>query len=149
MSSSADIDGIDRAILDLLVANGRRSITEIAERVNLSPAPVKRRIDRLEKLGVITGYTALIDQSRIGTGFEAFTEIRFSGSTDVASIVAAATALPEVVEVFTIAGDTDALVRIRVDSVQHLQSVVDTFRRGAGVIGTKTLMVLGAWRRSC
>lgn len=148
MSASAEIDATDREILDLLLENGRRTVTEIAERVNLSPAPVSRRIDRLEKLGVITGYTAVIDYSKLGAGFEAFTEVRFNGSTDVAAIIAAATARPEVIEVFTIAGDPDALVRIRVSSVQHLQQVVDSFRRAGGVIGTKTLMVMGSWRRS-
>jgi DNA-binding Lrp family transcriptional regulator len=146
--ATGEIDAIDRAILDLLLENGRRTVTEIAQRVNLSPAPVKRRIDRLEKLGIITGYTAVLDYSRLGAGFEAFTEIRFTGSTDVESIIAAATALPEVIEVFTIAGDPDALVRIRVSSVQHLQQVVDSFRRGGDIVGTKTLMVLGSWRRS-
>lgn len=140
------LDAIDHAILDLLVENARRTVTEIAELVNLSLAPVKRRIDRLEKIGVITGYTAIIDHSRLGAGFEAFTEIRFTGSTDVASIISMATARPEVIELFTIAGDPDALVRVRVNSVQHLQDVVDNFRQAGGVIGTKTLMVLGSWR---
>ncbi len=95
---------------------------------------------------MITGYTAIIDHSRLGAGFEAFTEIRFTGSTDVASIISMATARPEVIELFTIAGDPDALVRVRVNSVQHLQDVVDNFRQAGGVIGTKTLMVLGSWR---
>lgn len=142
------VDDVDRAILELLLENGRRTVTEIAERVNLSPAPVKRRIDRLERIGVITGYTAIIDQSRLGAGFEAFAELRFAGTTKVAAITAAATSLPEVIEVFTVAGDPDALVRIRVNSVQHLEQVVDNLRRNGQVIGTKTLMVLGSWRRS-
>ena len=142
------MDAIDRAILELLVKDARRSITDIAEKVNLSVAPVKRRIDRLEHSGVITGYTALVDHSRLGAGFEAFTELRFAGDTKVEAITGAAKSIPEVIEVFTVAGDPDALVRIRVENLQHLQQVVDNLRQSGKVIGTKTLMVLGSWRRS-
>ncbi|MEU1785326.1 Lrp/AsnC family transcriptional regulator [Streptomyces sparsogenes] len=148
MNDSEGVDGIDRAILELLIQDGRRTVTDIAQRVNMSPSPVKRRIDRLERLGVIVGYTTVVDHSRLGATFEAFTELRFAGDTDVESITAAVTAVPEVVEVFTTAGDPDALVRVRVGSVQHLRQVIDQIRRGGSVIGTKTLMVLGTWRRS-
>jgi len=147
MSAVRQVDEIDRTIIRLLVENGRRSVLDIAERVNLTPAPVKRRIDRLERLGVIAGYTAVIDQSRLDGGLEAFTELRFAGDTNVESITNSAASLPEVIEVFTVAGDPDALVRIRADSVQHLQQVVDSLRKNAEVIGTKTLIVLGSWRR--
>jgi Lrp/AsnC family leucine-responsive transcriptional regulator len=146
--SSEEIDDVDRAILDLLVADGRRTVLDVAGHVNLSASAVKRRIDRLERIGVITGYTALIDHTRLGVSLEAFTELRFAGNTKVESITRAATRLPEVVEVFTIAGDPDALVRLRVTSVKHLQAVVDNLRRDGSVIGTKTLMVLDSWRRS-
>jgi len=115
---------------------------------NLSASAVKRRIGRLERIGVITGYTALIDHSRLGVSLEAFTELRFAGNTNVESITRAATRLPEVIEVFTVAGDPDALVRLRVTSVKHLQAVVDNLRRDDSVIGTKTLMVLDSWRKS-
>lgn len=49
-----------------------------------------------------------------------------------------------VIEVFTIGGDPDALVRIRVDSVQHLEQVINNLRKSGLVIGTKTLMVLSS-----
>ncbi|MFC8511800.1 Lrp/AsnC family transcriptional regulator [Streptomyces sp. NPDC057257] len=147
MTDAVDLDGVDRKILDLLVQDGRRSISDIAEQVNLSPAPVKRRIDRLQRSGVIMGYTAIIDHSRLGDSIEAFTELRFAGDTGVDSIPGTVIGLPEVVEVFTVAGDPDALVRVRVRSVQHLQQVIDRMRRSGRVIGTKTLMILGSHRR--
>lgn len=143
-----EVDDVDRAILRVLLADGRCPLTEVAQRVNLSPAPVKRRIDRLERIGMITGYTALVDQSLLGGGFEAFVEVRFAGNTNVRTITAAAAAVPEVSEIFTVAGDPDALVHISVNSVQHLQEVVDNLRKNQQIIGTKTLIVLGSWRRS-
>jgi Lrp/AsnC family transcriptional regulator, leucine-responsive regulatory protein len=147
MESNIAVDAIDRRILDLLVDDGRRSIVDIAHRIQLSPAATKRRIDRLEHSGVIRGYTAILDHRFLGTGFEAFTELRFAGNVEVAAIQQETTAVPEVLEVYTIAGDPDALVRIRVSSVEHLQQVVDALRHRTGVVGTKTLMVLGSWRR--
>jgi Lrp/AsnC family transcriptional regulator, leucine-responsive regulatory protein len=141
------VDSVDRTILDLLAKDGRRSIADIAGRVNLSPSPVKRRIDRLERIGVIVGYTVLVDHNRLGGGFEAFAELRFAGDTNVEDITMAAINVPEVVEVFTMAGDPDSLVRLRVRSVRHLREVIDQLRRSGAVIGTKTLMVLGSWRR--
>ena len=131
MISARPVDEVDRHIISLLVENGRRSVLDIAERVQLTPAPVKRRIDRLERLGVIAGYTTVIDQSRLDGGLEAFTELRFAGNTDVDSIKKAAASLPEVIEVFTVAGDPDALIRIRADNVHHLQQVVDGLRKHA------------------
>jgi DNA-binding Lrp family transcriptional regulator len=142
------LDEVDHRILDLLREDARRTIADIATRVNLSTAPVKRRIDRLERCGVIAGYTVVLDHGAFEGSLEAFTEIRFTGDTDVSHILESASAQPEVDEVFAIAGDPDALVRIRADNVEHLQRVINQLRRDASIVGTKTLMVLGAWSRA-
>lgn len=144
---SADLDTIDRRILDLLVEDGRSTATDVGRIVGLSPAAAKRRIDRLERNGLIRGYTAVLDHERLGQRLEAFTELRFAPGTQVADIDGAVGHLPEVVEAFTLAGEPDALVRLRVDDVDHLKRVIDLIRRGrhggAKVVGTKTLIVLG------
>jgi Lrp/AsnC family leucine-responsive transcriptional regulator len=143
-----DIDSVDRRILELLVADARRSASEIGRLVNLSPAAAKRRIDRLEAAGVVKGYTAILDHAQLGGHLEAFTELRFAPGTQVDDIDHAVADLPEVVESFTLAGDPDALVRLRVRDVDHLKRVIDRVRRarrgGAKIVGTKTLIVLGA-----
>src|SRR6201999_229341 len=126
----ANLDDIDEAILELLVEDGRRSASEIGRRVGLSPAAAKRRIDRLEERGIITGYTATLDHQQLGSEIEAFAEVRFQASTQVGDIDEAFTALPELVESFTIAGDPDALVRLRVTDLDHLKRVIDKMRRG-------------------
>jgi Lrp/AsnC family transcriptional regulator, leucine-responsive regulatory protein len=148
MAAPVQVDEIDRRIIDLLREDARRTIADIATRVSLSAAPVKRRIDRLERAGVIAGYTVLLDHAKIGPSIDAFTELRYAGDADVDEIVAAVTQLPEVREVFTTAGDPDALVRIRVEDVAHLKRVVNHLRRSGRVTGTKTLMVLERWSRA-
>jgi Lrp/AsnC family transcriptional regulator, leucine-responsive regulatory protein len=139
----ADLDDIDAQIIDLLVQDGRRSASEVGRRVGLSPAAAKRRIDRLEQVGVIVGYRAVLDHAKLGSQIEAFTELRFAGTTQVDDIEGAVSGLSEVVEAFTIAGDPDALVRIRVTDLDHLKRVVDRIRRSGKITGTKTLIVLG------
>lgn len=147
MTTHVHVDALDHQILELLREDARRTIADIATHVNLSSAPVKRRIDRLRELGVIAGYTVVLDHSLIGPSIDAFTELRFAGDADIDEILRAVEQIPEIREVFTMAGDPDALLRIRVDDVEHLKRVVNRLRRTGRVTGTKTLMVLDHWSR--
>jgi Lrp/AsnC family leucine-responsive transcriptional regulator len=148
MTDPAALDDTDRQIIDLLREDARRTIADIAKAVSLSPAPVKRRIDRLEQLGVIAGYTVVLNQARLGPSVDAFVEVRMLGNASLDDITGAITDIPEVREVFTVAGDPDALVRIRLESVAHLKAVVNALRLSGRVTGTKTLMVLDHWSRA-
>lgn len=143
MSERVQIDETDRRILALLEEDARRTIADISTHVNLSPAPVKRRIDRLERQGVIAGYRVVLDHGKLGSEIEAFTEVRLDGQADADAIAAEIAQRPEVREVFTMAGDPDALVRIRVADVAHLKQTVNQLRRSRNVTGTKSLIVLG------
>jgi DNA-binding Lrp family transcriptional regulator len=140
-----DLDRVDHAILDLLRENARRTLADIGDHVGLSASAVKRRVDRLQAVGVIVGYTVQLDQAKLGRHLEAFTELRFAGDTKVNEIATVAKTLPEVQAVFTTAGDPDALVWIRVKDVADLTRVIDLLRRSGKVVGTKTLMVLDTW----
>jgi DNA-binding Lrp family transcriptional regulator len=142
-----DVDEIDRRLIALLKEDARRTYSEMAGRVGLSVAAVKRRVDRLRETGVITAFTVQVDHAKLGWPVEAFTELRYLGTTRVSEMVRSTATLPEVQAIFTIAGDPDVLVQLRVRDLAHLQQVIDTLRRAGNVTGTKTLMVLGAWRR--
>ncbi|WP_404352389.1 Lrp/AsnC family transcriptional regulator [Phycicoccus jejuensis] len=140
------MDAVDRQILELLASHARTPVSEIARQVGLSAAPVARRIERLERAGVIKGYVAVLDEGKSGR-LEAFTEIRLHGDTDSAEVSELLRHLPEVRQYFTIAGDPDAVVRIVVSDVGHLQRVVNAMRRTGKVAGTKTLIVMDSWSR--
>lgn len=148
MPNGTHVDEIDRQILDLLRMDARRTVRDIAHRIGLTVAPTKRRIDRLERSGVIEGYTVRVDSSRVGAGLEAVVELRVVGDMDLQTILSFASQIPEVKEVVTIAGDPDALVRVRADNVHDLQRVVNLLRTGGSVTGTKTLVILGSWTRT-
>jgi Lrp/AsnC family leucine-responsive transcriptional regulator len=147
-SSNESIDGTDRRIVDVLRRHGRATLAEIGQEVWLSAPAVKRRIDRLERLGVIQGYTAVIDDSRLGFGLEAFAELQFVGTAPVGSIESMVEEVPEIHALFTIAGDPDALAWIKARDVPDLTRVIDHIRRTGMVTGTKTLIVLGSRIRS-
>jgi Lrp/AsnC family transcriptional regulator, leucine-responsive regulatory protein len=140
------LDGTDFEILALLAANARRSLADIAARVSLSAPAVKRRIDRLETEGIITGYTVNVDHARLGHPLEAFIELRFLGSTQVHDLTSTIAGVESVRAAWTLAGDPDMLVRVRVKSVNQLKDVVNDLRKSGRVTGTKTMMVLDAWR---
>jgi Lrp/AsnC family transcriptional regulator, leucine-responsive regulatory protein len=146
--AAPDVDATDLEIIELLRGDARRTLADIAGRVSLSSAAVKRRIDRLERDGVITGYTVLVDHAKLGQPLQAFTELRFAGNSPVDQIAAIADGIPEVQTVFTTAGDPDALAWIRVRDVEDLKRVIDLLRRSGRVTGTKTLMVLGTSTRA-
>jgi DNA-binding Lrp family transcriptional regulator len=141
------MDSTDRAIIDALARDARQSASQIGRLVGLSPPAAKRRIDRLEQIGLIRGYTVVLDHRLAGDQIEAFIELRFAPGTQVAEVDTAVTDLPEVVESFTLAGDPDALARVRVRDLDHLKTVVDRIRRGRPngptIITTRTVIVLG------
>jgi Lrp/AsnC family leucine-responsive transcriptional regulator len=144
----AILDSTDRQIVDALVGDARRSASEVGRMVGLSPPAAKRRINRLERIGLIRGYTVLLDHRLAGQQIEAFIELRFAPGTQVDDIDTAVTSLPEVVESFTLAGDPDALARVRVRDLDHLKQVVDQIRRGRRggpkILTTRTVIVLGS-----
>jgi Lrp/AsnC family leucine-responsive transcriptional regulator len=142
--SEIDLDAIDWSILRLLQEDARRTLGDIGKRVGLSAPAVKRRVDRLEARGVITGYTARLDHSKLGRPLEAFAELRFAGTARVDAIEGIVDDVPEIEAVFTVAGDPDALAWIRVRDVDDLKRVIDQIRATGKVTGTKTLMVLGS-----
>jgi Lrp/AsnC family transcriptional regulator, leucine-responsive regulatory protein len=139
-----ELDATDLEIVELLREDARRTLADVGERVSLSAPAVKRRVDRLERDGVILGYTALVDHALLGRPLQAFTELRFAGNLPVDQIAGIAQDIPEVQTIFTTAGDPDALAWIRVRDVDDLKRVIDLLRRSGRVTGTKTLMVLGS-----
>ncbi|GAA0533069.1 AsnC family transcriptional regulator [Saccharopolyspora subtropica] len=145
--ADATLDATDREILELLREDARRTLSDIATRVTLSTAAVKRRIDRMQELGVILGYTVQVDHAKLGWGVEAFIELRFLGTSGVDEIIQTTTRMPEAQAVFTIAGDPDALVWLRVRDMAHLQRTIDEIRRSHRVTSTKTLIALDSWMR--
>jgi Lrp/AsnC family transcriptional regulator, leucine-responsive regulatory protein len=139
------LDDIDHNILALLRENARRTLADIGDHVSLSVAAVKRRIERLERDGVIKGYTTRVDMSGLDEGIEVIMEVYCADRTSPGDIRPSFEHVEEVVSGFTVSGEPDVLLRLRVDSVSHLEQVVERLRRDPNVVRTKTMLVLSTF----
>lgn len=109
------MDDIDQAIIAELMADGRISNVELADRVLLTPAPCLRRVQRLESDGVIKGYRAVIDPAAIGRAFEVFIDVVLTNDlASVSTFEDTLAALDEVVEIHRLFGTPDYLIRVAV-----------------------------------
>jgi DNA-binding Lrp family transcriptional regulator len=108
------MDQIDRRILAELQEDGRLTVTELADRVQLTAAPCHRRLRELERTGIITGYRAVVDPAAVGLGFEAIVSVTLdrgdAGTVD--AFEAALAAIPQVRHAERLFGDPDYLVRV-------------------------------------
>lgn len=121
------MDAIDRKILAELQVEGRLTVTELAERVRLSPAPCHRRLRELERAGVITGYRAVVEPAAVGLGFEALVSVTMSHE-DAATIRDFENRLAEIPEVRhaeRLFGDPDYVLRVVTRDLPSYVSVRD------------------------
>jgi DNA-binding Lrp family transcriptional regulator len=121
------MDAIDRKMLAELQAEGRLTVTELAQRVQLSVAPCHRRLRELERTGVIRGYRAVVDADAIGLGFEVLVNVTMDRE-DAATIEAFETGLAQVAEVRhaeRLFGDPDYLVRVVTTDLAAYQALRD------------------------
>lgn len=109
-------DEINDRILRELSRQGRLSNLELAERVGLSPSACLRRVQELERRGVITGYRAVLDRAKQGVGFVAYITVGLSQHTKPAQqrFEQAMIAAPQVRECHNITGTVEYLLRVEV-----------------------------------
>jgi len=110
----SEIDQIDERILRVLSLEGRISNVDLAERVGLSPSACLRRVQALERAGIIAGYRAVIDPAARGTGFTACVAVGLSSHTKASqeAFERAITRSPEVRECHNITGSYEYLLRV-------------------------------------
>ncbi|HEY6312376.1 MAG TPA: Lrp/AsnC family transcriptional regulator [Streptosporangiaceae bacterium] len=108
------MDAVDRKILAELQADGRLTITELAQRVSLSVAPCHRRLRELERTKAIRGYRAVIDPAAIGFGFEVLVQVTMDreDAATIASFESGLAGIPEVRHAERLFGDPDYLIRV-------------------------------------
>ena len=126
MSSQLEnIDEDDRRILRALQTDATRSLEVLADMLNLSTNAVWRRIKRLEAAGVIARRVALIDPEKVGLGMTVFVGVKTSDHSEewLEQFARASTALPEVVEIYRLAGETDYMLKLLVRDVADYDRV--------------------------
>jgi Lrp/AsnC family leucine-responsive transcriptional regulator len=118
------IDDIDRKILNELQLDARISYAELGRRVGLTTPAVIERVRKLEDSGIVTGYRAEIDPSKVGLPIIAFIRMSISG-VDYSHIIEVAEESSEVLECHRGTGGDSFIMKVAVSSVEHLQEVID------------------------
>jgi DNA-binding Lrp family transcriptional regulator len=117
------LDELDLQILDMIKGNARLSIRELARALKRSPSVIHRRLKRLERLGIVKGYTALLDYTKLGYGIHALTLLQVEGEhiTDVERMLAQEA---NVRAVYDITGEYDIAIITVFSSVSELDSFI-------------------------
>ncbi|HEY0215139.1 MAG TPA: Lrp/AsnC family transcriptional regulator [Cellulomonas sp.] len=141
------IDDIDREIVRRLAADPRASQRQLAREIKMSGPAVGERIARLERSGVIRGYTVSVDWAALGYPVLAYIPITVAPGADLAQILGDLRALPELEELVAMTGTYDFLARFRLRDHAHLQALLlESMWQIEGLQRIETMLSLGEVR---
>ena len=141
---AADLDAVDRRILTALHADARMPNNALAEAVGIAPSTCHGRVRRLQELGVIRGFHADIDPAAIGLGLQAMIAVSLqSGARGrIRDFIANIRRLPQVMDVYFLAGADDFILHVAARDTEDLRSfVVENLNADTDVAGTQTSLI--------
>lgn len=139
------LDDIDLRLVELLRRDGRMSNAALADAVGLAPSTCLARVRSLRERGVITGFSAQVDQRALGKSLQALIGVRIRAGArhQMAQFLHELRAVPDVVQVFFLGGDEDFLVHVAVRDADAVREfVLDNLSAHPAVAGTRTSLVL-------
>jgi Lrp/AsnC family transcriptional regulator len=118
------MDDVDRKLLGLLQEDSTIGMSQLAERVGLSPTPVWKRIQKMEQAGVIARRVAIIEPETVGIGLIVFVAIEAHEHTPewLGAFAAALEAMPEVMDAYRMAGEVDYMLRVAVPDMAEFDA---------------------------
>ena len=121
------MDRTDKKIIAELQADGRLSLTELADKVGLSLSPCHRRVKNLEETGIISGYRAQIDTARLGLSFSVivFVSLEKADRQAVSSFEKAVVDVPEVISAQRLFGNPDYMLHVLTRDMESFQRLYD------------------------
>jgi Lrp/AsnC family leucine-responsive transcriptional regulator len=142
------LDPTDLKILGLLEKDARLSNQAIGEAVGLTASSVFERVKKLEKKGVIRGYAALVDPAAVGRPIAAFIRLMVGAARGPGSVADICRAEPEVLECHHVAGEDCYILKVRTESPQGLERLVERLRRESEVQRSVTAIVFSTAKES-
>ncbi|MFI5777381.1 Lrp/AsnC family transcriptional regulator [Nocardia sp. NPDC051570] len=139
--AKAALDEIDRLLIRELMADGRATLSNLAEKANLSVSAVQSRVRRLEARGVIRGYTAKVDPEALGQLLSAFVAITPLDPSQPDDAPALLQHIPGIEECHSVAGDESYMLLVRVASPRHLEQLLQEIRATANVRTRSTIIL--------
>lgn len=137
-------DKLDRELLALLQANARASAADLARQLGTARTTVLSRLARLERDGVVAGYTVRLAQDLQSQGLQAFVGLSVEPRAG-RSIETQLERMPEVRQLCAVSGEFDYVLLLRADSASRLNTLLDDIRTLEGVVRTTTSVAL-AWK---
>jgi len=145
------LDATDKKILRVLLTQGRLNNNQLAEQVGLSPSPCWQRVRRLENEDYIQGYTAVLNQEKIGAGETVLIEVTLDRHDDevLDNFGNTMAAMPEVLEVYMTTGEYDYFIKVAVDGTKgYEQFLRKRLYKIPGIRHTRSSFTLRCLKRS-
>jgi Lrp/AsnC family leucine-responsive transcriptional regulator len=145
------IDDKDKKILRILRSNGRITLTELGEKVNLSPASVRGRVKKLERLGAIRGYSAIVDQAFLDEYVSVFFELKLAiDDHTLDGILRRLSERREVRDLYRVSGESQIVIRANFRDNEEVKRFVALLRHllGKNLEKVTTKIVLETFKES-
>ena len=146
-----DLDLIDQRLLELLQINADSTIKALALELNLSTTAVHERIKKLERNGVITHYTAIVDKKKVGRDFVVLCHIQLEKhrQESIQEFEAEVSSLQEVLEVYHVSGQSDYILKVCVaDMEAYREFVVNKLTKIKHIGSTQSTFVISEVKNS-
>ena len=127
MSTDPQLDSVGLRILQVLQDDARLSFSELGRRVKLSSPAVAERVRRMEDHGLITGYQAMLDPSKLGYPILAFIHLKITSDQHQRFATVAHT-LREIMECHHVTGQDGYMIKVIASSMAHLEHVIAQLR---------------------
>jgi Lrp/AsnC family leucine-responsive transcriptional regulator len=142
-NSSIDIDPLDLKILLALLTDGRITWAKLGSDIGLSGPSTVERVRKLERRGIIDGYTVQVDPEALGYGLLAFISVSMSDASHHHELLGWVAATPEVQECHVVAGAHDYLLKVRCRNSAHLEELLrEHVRAIPGVAHTESTIAM-------
>jgi Lrp/AsnC family transcriptional regulator for asnA, asnC and gidA len=140
------IDALDMKIIRALQADARKPIVQIANETGANEATVRRRIDKLQKDGIIERFTVVLNYHKLGRVIKAFIGIRVEPAK-IRAIAEHLTKHPDTHVVYRTSGDTDIVTEVILEKMEDLNSFLEEELKLEGILGTIVTIVIGPYKR--
>ena len=137
------LEPIDEKLLELLIQDGRASMTWLAHSVGLSVSATAARVHRLRESGVITGFRAQVDPSALGLGLSATVRIRMAAGERHAGFEEWLAGQLEISDIYHCTGHFDYELHLSCRDPQRLRTAIAAIRQAGGALETETTLLAG------
>ena len=145
---SGHLDLIDLKIIESLGENGRVRLSELAEVVGLSIPSVSERLDKLQKNGIIKGFSMEVDERQLGFDIHAFVRVRIDSSKHYKSFMEHVMKEDEIMECFSVTGEGSHILKVMTHNTASLEMFLSRIQSWPGVLSTNTSFVLSQLKKN-